>query len=127
MHSQPLYEEVQGFGMKPREPHESRQSERKPCKIDSTIKYASLKVNCQVIDVSNTGVAIILGEKFKVGPGSAVTIENGDFGLIEGQVRWVRGNRIGVHFDQDTNTKAKMAIYFRNFHKDIAPTERQAI
>lgn len=113
--------------MKPVTAIESRKAVRKPCRIDSTLKFVVEKVACQVIDVSNTGVAVILGGPFKAGPGSNVSIENTDFGLIEGNICWCRGNRVGIHFNQDTNTKAKMAIYFRNFHKDIAPTVRERI
>lgn len=74
-----------------------------------------------MVDVSDTGIAIDLATPITAAAGSKVSVQNDDFGHLDAIVKWVRGGRYGLEFNRDSNSVAKMAAYFRNFHQDYKP------
>jgi PilZ domain. len=107
--------------MKPALEMKVRKAERRRCSISSMLTYFSQKVECRVVDVSETGIAVDVKQPVAASVGSKVTVENHDFGLLTGTVRWNHNGRIGIEFIRDTNCVAKMAQYFRHFHQEYKP------
>lgn len=98
-----------------------RKSPRSRVRIDSKIRYFQQESVGRVINISRTGLALELTNKLPAAAGSQVVIENDDIGLLEGVVRWNYGGRIGVMFRPNSNSIAKVAAYFRNFHQEVKP------
>ena len=98
-----------------------RKSPRSRCRIDSKVRYFKQEVDGRVINISRNGLALELSSKFPAAAGSPVVIENADIGLLEGVVRWNYGGRIGIMFRPNSNSIAKVAAYFRNFHQEVRP------
>ncbi|AOG12410.1 MULTISPECIES: PilZ domain-containing protein [Rhizobium/Agrobacterium group] len=101
-----------------------RKSPRNRCRIDSKIRYFQQQADARVINISRTGLALELATKLTAAAGSQVTIENADIGHLEGVVRWNYGGRIGIMFRPNSNSIAKVAAYFRNYHQEVRPVLR---
>lgn len=101
-----------------------RNSPRSRCRIDSKIRYFKQEADGRVINISRNGLALELTSKLPAAAGSPVVIENADIGLLEGVVRWNYGGRIGIMFKPNSNSLAKVAAYFRNFHQEVRPVLR---
>jgi len=101
-----------------------RKSARNRCRIDSKIRYFQQQADARVINISRTGLALELATKLTAAAGSQVTIENEDIGHLEGVVRWNYGGRIGIMFRPNSNSIAKVAAYFRNYHQEVRPVLR---
>jgi hypothetical protein len=41
--------------------------------------------------------------------GDRVEVHSEKLGFLNGQIRWVRGNRLGIRFDLNSNNSAKIA------------------
>jgi len=100
---------------------EGRKSARSRCRLDSKVRYFQQQADARVINISRTGLALELATKLPAAAGSNVVIENDDIGLLEGVVRWNYGGRIGIMFRPNSNSIAKVAAYFRNFHQEVRP------
>ncbi|QEE47606.1 PilZ domain-containing protein [Rhizobium sp. WL3] len=98
-----------------------RNSPRSRCRIDSKVHYFKQEANGRVINISRSGLALELTSKLPAAAGSPVVIENADIGLLEGVVSWNYGGRIGIMFKPNSNSIAKVAAYFRNFHQEVRP------
>ncbi|EKF57279.1 MAG: PilZ domain-containing protein [Agrobacterium albertimagni] len=101
-----------------------RKSPRSRCRLDSKIHYFQQQADARVINISRTGLALELATKLTAAAGSQVTIENEDIGHLEGVVRWNYGGRIGIMFRPNSNSIAKVAAYFRNYHQEVRPVLR---
>jgi len=101
-----------------------RKSPRSRCRLDSKIHYFQQQADARVINISRTGLALELATKLTAAAGSQVTIENVDIGHLEGVVRWNYGGRIGIMFRPNSNSIAKVAAYFRNYHQEVRPVLR---
>lgn len=98
-----------------------RKSQRSRCRVDSRVRHLKQEADARVINISRTGLALELYSQLHAAAGSSVVIENDDIGLIEGTVRWNRSGRLGIQIKQNSNSLAKLAAYFRNFHKEVRP------
>ncbi|MUO77718.1 PilZ domain-containing protein [Agrobacterium vitis] len=98
-----------------------RTAPRSRCRMDSAVRYMRQVADCRIIDISRSGLALELYTAFHAAAGSTVLIENEEIGLLEGMVRWNRGGRLGIQFRQNSNSIAKVAAYFRNFHQEVQP------
>jgi hypothetical protein len=101
-----------------------RKSPRSRCRLDSKIRYFQQQADARVINISRTGLALELATKLTAAAGSQVIIENEDIGHLEGVVRWNYGGRIGIMFRPNSNSIAKVAAYFRNYHQEVRPVLR---
>ncbi|MGC4406985.1 PilZ domain-containing protein [Rhizobium rosettiformans] len=101
-----------------------RKSPRSRCRLDSKIHYFQQQADARVINISRTGLALELATKLTAAAGSQVIIENEDIGHLEGVVRWNYGGRIGIMFRPNSNSIAKVAAYFRNYHQEVRPVLR---
>ena len=84
-------------------------------------RHERLVVAGRVVDISTNGIALDLQAPLYAAAGSKVRVECDDIGLLDGFVRWAHNSRIGIEFDRSSNASAKVASYFRFFHKDIKP------
>lgn len=100
---------------------DGRKAPRSRCRIDSKIRYFQQQADARVINISRNGLALEYAGRLPAGAGSQVVIENTDIGLLEGVVRWNYGGRIGIMFRPNSNSIAKVAAYFRNFHQEVRP------
>lgn len=98
-----------------------RKSPRSRVRMDSKVWHLQQEAPGRVINISRTGLALELGSKLHAAAGSSVVIENDDIGLLEGVVRWNYGGRLGIMFKPNSNSLAKVAAYFRNFHQEVRP------
>lgn len=98
-----------------------RTAERRRCRINSAVRYMKQIADCRIIDISQTGLGLEVYTSFNAATGSKIVIENNDLGLLEGVVRWSRGGRLGVQFNHNSNSLAKITAYFRNYHQDVRP------
>lgn len=89
--------------------------------MDSGLRYMKQIADCRIINISRKGLAVELYTAFHAAAGSTILIENDEIGLLEGIVRWSRGGRLGIQFRQNSNSIAKVAAYFRNFHQEVNP------
>jgi hypothetical protein len=101
-----------------------RKAPRSRVRMDSKVRYFKQEAAGRVINISRTGLALELASKLHAAAGSAIVIENEDIGLLEGVVRWNYGGRLGVMFKPNSNSIAKLAAYFRNFHQEVRPVLR---
>lgn len=68
-----------------------------------------------VVDLSDEGICFQLHSYIDVRAGDEVTIHSNDLGVLNGIVRWTRGNRIGIKLKPSSNTAAQIASYYRFF------------
>ena len=98
-----------------------RKSPRSRVRMDSKIRYFQQQTAARVINISRNGLALELASKLTAAAGSPVVIENDHIGHLEGVVRWNYGGRIGIMFGPNSNSIAKIAAYFRNYHQEVSP------
>jgi hypothetical protein len=98
-----------------------RKTARKAARIEGTVKYGIQEIPGRVVNVSLAGIALDLSGPFYGAAGSPVKVLCKDIGYLEGKVRWYRKGRVGIHLDPNSNANAKIASYFRFFHKDVRP------
>ncbi|MCB5204800.1 PilZ domain-containing protein [Neorhizobium sp. T786] len=99
----------------------SRAAARTRTRIFATVRYYNQSARGRVVDLSATGMALELEERFNAADGSRVKIESDELGFIEGTVRWCRGSRIGIELHLNSNALAQVSSYFRFFHEDVRP------
>ncbi|WP_137131902.1 PilZ domain-containing protein [Rhizobium sp. FY34] len=99
----------------------ARKAERKRTRITGTVRYGMQHALGRVIDLSAVGMALDLEKPLHAAIGSRIRVESEALGLIEGTVQWCHGARLGVQFDRSSNAFAKVASYFRFFHRETRP------
>ena len=70
-----------------------------------------------VVDISDNGVGVEMHNTSSFNAGDFVELHSDKIGCINGVVRWVRPRMLGVEFDRTTNNAAKVAAFFKFFHK----------
>jgi hypothetical protein len=98
-----------------------RKSPRSRVRMNSKVRHLQQEADGRVINISRTGLALELFSNLHAAAGSSVVIENDDIGMLEGVVRWNYGGRLGIMFKPNSNSLAKIAAYFRNFHQEVRP------
>jgi hypothetical protein len=98
-----------------------RRAARSRSRVEVVVKYLGQATPGRVFDISATGAAIDLAGPFKGTVGSAIAVECTEFGVLRGNIRWLRNGRIGLEFDPSSNAAAQVAAYFRFFHKEVRP------
>ena len=71
-----------------------------------------------VNDISMTGMGVRLHNTKAFEPGNYVEVHSEKLGFVNGFVRWVKPDRVGIQFDLTSNNSAKIASFFRYFHSD---------
>ncbi|WP_245462448.1 PilZ domain-containing protein [Rhizobium sp. CCGE532] len=99
----------------------SRGSSRHHARLMGQVRYFTKLATGRVVDISTSGIALDLQSPLYAAAGSKVRVECDDIGFLDGFVRWAHNGRIGIEFDRSSNASAKVASYFRFFHKDIKP------
>lgn len=69
-----------------------------------------------VIDISMTGMGVYMHNTKAFEAGNFVEVHSEKLGYINGVVRWVKPDKIGVEFDMTSNNSAKIASFFKYFH-----------
>ncbi|MDH4441851.1 MAG: PilZ domain-containing protein [Rhizobium sp.] len=100
---------------------DGRKAPRSRVRINSKVRHLKQEADGRVVNISRTGLALELSSKLHAAAGSSIVIENDDIGMLEGVVRWNYGGRLGIMFKPNSNSLAKIAAYFRNFHQEVRP------
>lgn len=66
-----------------------------------------------VVDISSEGIGVDMKDIIEMKFGDRVEVHSDKLGHMGGQVRWVRGGRLGIRFDMSSNNAAKIASYFK--------------
>jgi hypothetical protein len=97
---------------------DGRRTQRIRCHLRGTLEFMGQKLDVRVIDISRTGMALKLEGWIEAKRGATVAVRCAELGHIEGAVRWYRAGKMGLEFEQTSNTVAQITAYFRNFHRD---------
>lgn len=81
------------------------------------IRNGVYELGAMVIDISNTGIGVEMHDTKDMKLGDRVEVHSEKLGFLNGQIRWVRGNRLGIRFDLNSNNSAKIAAFFKFFHR----------
>ena len=73
-----------------------------------------------VLDLSETGMRLQTDQVLDVWIGEEVSIEALEFGMISGKARWRAPGRLGVRFEESTNTSAKVQALQKYMRLQIA-------
>eukprot|EP01035_Chromulina_nebulosa_P064890 gene64890-88764_t len=96
---------------------DGRKIDRISCHVRGTLRFNNQTSNVRITDLSKNGLGLQLRDWIAAGPGSKVTIQAGEFGTMQGIVRWYRAGSMGVMIDQTSNTTAQIEAYLKNFHQ----------
>jgi hypothetical protein len=77
------------------------------------------KAEGKILDISKTGLRLEILQIFMPPVGATLIIRCPQIGAIEGSVRWIKNDKIGVSFGLNTNSVAKVMSYFRQVHPEI--------
>ena len=94
-----------------------RSSARHETRMFVTIRNAFQKKGAMVSDISATGMGVEMHDTMGMRQGDFVEVHCKDLGYINGVVRWVRGRRVGIEFENTSNNSAKIAAFFRYFYR----------
>ncbi|MBC2773929.1 PilZ domain-containing protein [Rhizobium sp. AQ_MP] len=97
---------------------DGRRSQRIRCRIRATLQFMGQTLDIRILDISRTGMALQLEGWIEAKRGATVVIRCPELGHIEGSVRWYRAGKMGLEFEQTSNTVAQITAYFRHFHRD---------
>jgi len=81
------------------------------------IRNGVYEKGAMVIDISNTGMGVDMNDPQDMKLGDRVEIHSEKLGFLNGQIRWVRGHRLGIQFDMSSNNAAKIQAFFKFFHR----------
>lgn len=101
---------------------DGRRSQRLRCHIRATLEYIGQKLDVRILDISKTGMALQLEGWVEARRGAMVAVRCAELGHIECTVRWYRAGKMGLEFEQTTNTVAQVTAYFRHFHHQPGET-----
>ena len=96
----------------------ARRAKRQDAKFLCSIMATGHLASGRVINLSDTGLCILLSERFAAPPGTKAIVQSPELGRIEATVRWVRDGKVGVEFSLNTNALAQVSSYFRFFDKN---------
>ncbi|PYB71417.1 PilZ domain-containing protein [Rhizobium wuzhouense] len=97
---------------------DGRRAQRIRCHIRATLQFLTQKLDCRIIDISRTGMAVQLHGWIEAKRGSTIILTCPELGHVECSVRWYRAGKMGLEFEQTSNMVAQITAYFRNFHRD---------
>jgi hypothetical protein len=98
---------------------DGRRTQRIRCRIRGTLKFQGQVIDVRIIDISRTGMALQLEGWVEAKRGATIQVCCAELGHMEGSVRWYRAGKMGIEFEQTTNTVAQINAYFRNFHRGL--------
>lgn len=81
------------------------------------IRNGVYELGAMVTDISNTGMGVEMHDTKDMKLGDRIEIHSEKLGFLNGQIRWVRGNRLGIRFDMNSNNAAKIQAFFKFFHR----------
>jgi hypothetical protein len=81
------------------------------------IRNGVYELGAMVVDISNTGIGVEMHDTKDMKLGDRVEVHSEKLGFLNGQIRWVRGNRLGIRFDLNSNNSAKIQAFFKFFHR----------
>jgi len=97
---------------------DGRRTQRIRCHIRGTLEFMGQRLDVRILDISRTGMAIKLEGWIEAKRGATIAVRCTELGHIEGTVRWYRAGKMGLEFEQTSNSVAQITAYFRNFHRD---------
>ncbi|MDX1071486.1 PilZ domain-containing protein [Sinorhizobium medicae] len=92
-----------------------RAAPRERTRITGSVTCKTGSSNGVVVDLAGEGICLQL--LFDIGAriGQEVTIRSEELGFLSGMVRWVRGDRIGIKLNLNSNTAAQISSYYKFF------------
>lgn len=94
---------------------EQRSATRHETRMFVKIRNGVYVRGAMVIDISTEGIGVDMNDVRDMKNGDRVEVHSEKLGYLGGQIRWVRGNRIGILFDMTSNNRAKIQSFFRYF------------
>ena len=95
----------------------ARSAKREPARFLCTITTMGQSARGRVVNLSETGLCVMLFERFQAPAGTKVIIMSPELGRIDGTLRWIRDSKAGVEFKLSTAAIAQISAYFRFFHE----------
>ncbi|MFZ2100941.1 MAG: PilZ domain-containing protein [Oricola sp.] len=92
-----------------------RYARRHDTRMFVKIRNGVYERGAMVIDISNTGMGVEMHDIKDMKKGDRIEVHSEKLGHLNGQIRWVRGHRLGIHFDMNSNTAAKITAFFKYF------------
>lgn len=102
----------------------ARKVPRSRCRIETKVRYFNEQTDGRVLNLSGSGLALELSRPLSARAGAKIWVESPELGLIDGTVQWCQGTRLGLQFDRSSNAWAKVASYFRFYHRKSSGSAR---
>lgn len=96
---------------------DQRDAHRHDTRLAIKVRSLALDWDATVVDISHTGMGVEIADMVGLKTGDAVEVYCESLGCLGGQIRWVRRNRLGIRFDTNSNNAAKIAAFFKFFHR----------
>lgn len=96
---------------------DQRDAHRHDTRLAIKVRKHALDYQATVVDISHTGMGVEIGDMVGLKAGDRIEVYSETLGCLDGQVRWVRRNRLGIRFDTNSNNAAKIAAFFKFFHR----------
>lgn len=95
----------------------AKRETRYEARFRGVLKLAGFSSHAEIHNMSLSGMAVRLLERAPVIVGDEITLTSPEVGVIHGSTRWRVGDFLGIEFDTGTNTRAKVAAYFKFYHR----------
>jgi hypothetical protein len=92
---------------------QSDSGRRGNARVFVNVQGASGKFPGYADDISLSEISVFLREPFGLFVGEYVAVASDRLGAVEGNIRWIRKNHIGIEFDHTTNNRAKVSAFLR--------------
>lgn len=92
-----------------------RAASRDRTRITGSVTCKTGSSNGVVVDLTDEGICFQLLFDIGARTGQEVTIRSEELGFLSGMVRWVRGDRIGIKLNLNSNTAAQISSYYKFF------------
>ncbi|QKV18803.1 PilZ domain-containing protein [Oricola thermophila] len=96
---------------------DQRSATRHDARMFIKIRNGTYDQGAMVVDISRTGMGVEMHDTRNMRIGDRVEVHSEKLGFLNGQIRWVRGNRLGILFDMNSNNAAKIAGFFKYYHR----------
>lgn len=94
---------------------QKRSSERYRTRFGIIVKGQTQRYDAAVVDISETGMCIATHTANTLAPGEEIQIASRALGYVNATVRWRKLHRVGVEFDRNSNTAAKIKAFFKYY------------
>ncbi len=94
---------------------DQRSNRRHETSMFVKIRNGVYERGAMVVDISGEGIGVDMNDVRDMNNGDRVEVHSEKLGYLGGQIRWVRGHRLGIHFDMTSNNAAKIAAFFKYY------------